>query len=254
MKISLKNVPVVDVHCHPYEANKEPYTIDEFVQTLSLAVIPNKIPDGYVRKDHDPYYGTNMWVQILMKRLANYYSCEPRLEAVVAERNARANDFGKYTRELFDDANLSGLIADFGYPSPMLSRKSYIELCGSRVWEIHRIEPVMVSLRQECATFGDFAQRYRHELRGALKRSDVVGLKSIIAYRSGLEISAMKEEEATAEYSEFQNNERAQVKALRDYCLHIAMEECTQAGKVMHIHTGSGMERLFFRKQAQAFY
>src|SRR5699024_2704153 len=30
------------------------------------------------------------------------------------------------------------------------------------------------------------------------------------------------------------------VKELRDYCIHVAMEECTKADKVLHIHTGVG--------------
>ncbi|WP_027415031.1 amidohydrolase family protein [Aneurinibacillus terranovensis] len=253
MKISLNHVPAVDVHCHPYEANQEPYTNDEFVRKLSLAVIPNKTPEDYVRKEKDPFQGTNMWMQILIKRLANYYSCEPTLEAVVAERNVRARNFRQYTRELFQDANLTGLIADFGYPTPMLDREAYVDLCGARIWEIHRIEPLMVRLRQECDTFGEFAERFRAELNEALKRHEVVGLKSIIAYRSGLEIAGKNETAALHQYAEFQDNERAEVKALRDFCLHIAMEECTRSEKVMHIHTGIGDGEVVLPKASPSF-
>ncbi|MFY0545638.1 amidohydrolase family protein [Brevibacillus sp. H7] len=251
--VSLKQSPAIDVHAHPYVANREPYTPEEFVRKLSLAVIPNRIPEHYVRVSKQPFPGSNMWVQILIQRLARYFSCESTLEAVVEHRNARAAKFQDYTRGLFRDANITGIVADFGYPTPMLSKKDYAELCGTRIWEVYRIEPVMVRLRQECASFGEFTERYRADLAAALKREGVVGLKTIIAYRSGLEILPMDEQAAAEDYPAFQADERAKAKALRDYCLHIAMEECTKAEKVMHIHTGIGDGDVVLPKASPSF-
>lgn len=172
--------------------------------------------------------------------MARYYSCEPYLEEVVEQRNARATNFKEYTQHLFQDVNLTGLVADFGYPTPMLNKNEFADLCGSRIWGIYRIEPVMVRLRSESKSFVEFIEKYRIDLREALKRSDVVGIKSIIAYRSGLEILSKNRNAAHEQWDEFQLDERAEVKALRDYCLHVAIEECTMVGKVVHIHTGVG--------------
>ncbi|MBP0723946.1 amidohydrolase family protein [Bacillus sp. RG28] len=253
MKITLKDCQSIDVHAHPYSANNQPYTPDEYVKKLSLAVIPNQIPQNYLWTKNQPYPGSNMWVQILLKRLANYFSCKPTLEEVVEHRNAKASDFKGFTRELFQEANITGIVADFGYPQPPLLKEDYADLSGVRLWEVFRIEPVMVRLSEENLSFGEFKEKYRAELSDALKKDCIVGLKSIIAYRSGLEISPMNESQASQEYEEFKKNTRAGVKSLRDYCLHIAMEECTYVEKVMHIHTGIGDGEVILPKASPSF-
>jgi len=239
-RVSLEACPAIDVHAHPYQPNMEPYTPEAFVRKLSLSVVPQQLPPDHVRLPGEPFPGTNMWVQILIRRMARFYSCAPDLETVVAERNRRATDFAAYTQALFRDARIDGVVADFGYPQPELNREVFAQLCGARLWEVCRIEPVMVRLRQACPHFGEFRERYRAELAMALKRAEVIGLKSIIAYRSGLAIGPMNERAAAEDYPAFQADERASAKALRDYCLHVALEECGRAGKAMHIHTGIG--------------
>jgi hypothetical protein len=176
-EISLRDIQAVDVHAHPYLANEQPYTTEAFIRKLSLSVLPEQMHKGQVASPHQPYPGSIMWMQILIRRLARYFACEPTLEVVVKQRNERAGDFQAYTRELFADAKITGVVADFGYPTPMLEKQAYTELCGARIWEIHRIEPVMVRLRKECASFGEFIEMYRADLRLALQRDDVVGLK-----------------------------------------------------------------------------
>ncbi|MGF9964179.1 amidohydrolase family protein [Bacillus rhizoplanae] len=252
-KVSLQHIHAIDVHAHPFVANQEPYTVEEFVRKLSLSVIPPSSINNYIQNKNQPFPGINMWVQILIQRLAKYFSCEPNLIDVVNNRNKYAGDFRGYTRNLFQDAKITGVVTDFGYPMPMLSKDEFADLCGSKIWEIHRIEPVMVHLCKECDRFEEFSERYRIDLRQALQKSDVIGLKSIIAYRSGLEISEMNEQMARDQYREFQTNDRAEVKAFRDYCLHIAMEECTAADKVMHIHTGIGDGEVVLPKASPSF-
>ncbi|MEI4828651.1 amidohydrolase family protein [Bacillus sp. FJAT-53711] len=252
-KVSLQHIHAIDVHAHPFVANQEPYTVEEFVRKLSLSVIPTRATNNYMQNKNQPFPGINMWVQILIQRLAKYFSCEPNLVEVVNNRNKYAGDFRRYTRNLFQDAKITGVVTDFGYPMPMLNKDEFADLCGSKIWEIHRIEPVMVHLRKECDRFEEFSERYRIDLRQALQKSDVIGLKSIIAYRSGLEISEMNEQMARDQYEEFQTNDRAEVKAFRDYCLHIAMEECTAADKVMHIHTGIGDGEVVLPKASPSF-
>ena len=252
-KVSLQHIHAIDVHAHPFVGNQEPYTVEEFVRKLSLSVIPTRATNNYMQNKNQPFPGINMWVQILIQRLAKYFSCEPNLVEVVNNRNKYAGDFRRYTRNLFQDAKITGVVTDFGYPMPMLSKDEFADLCGSKIWEIHRIEPVMVHLCKECDRFEEFSERYRIDLRQALQKSDVIGLKSIIAYRSGLEISEMNEQMARDQYEEFQTNDRAEVKAFRDYCLHIAMEECTAADKVMHIHTGIGDGEVVLPKASPSF-
>ncbi len=140
------------------------------------------------------------------------------------------------------------MLIDYGYPTPPIPKEKFKAITGIPAWEVYRIEPVMDRLREKYNHFSDFIEAYRHDLRSALERKRVVGLKSIIAYRSGLEIGPMDEKEAALQYDAFKENHRATVKALRDYCLHIAMEECTRTNKVMHIHTGIGDGEVLLHK------
>ncbi|MFD4820688.1 hypothetical protein [Peribacillus butanolivorans] len=79
MNVSLKEIHAIDVHAHPYLANTEPYTPEEFVRKLSLSVIPNQIPPHYKRVKKQPFPGSNMWVQILIQRLEKNFHVSQRL-------------------------------------------------------------------------------------------------------------------------------------------------------------------------------
>lgn len=141
---------------------------------------------------------------------------------------------------MYKEVQLEGLLVDYGYPSPAIPNKEFEQIVGFSTWEVYRIEPVMDKLRENCNRFTEFIEAYQSDIRNALKKNNVLGLKSIIAYRSGLEIGKIDEEKAEIQYEVYRKNHREAVKELRDYCLHIAMEECTRADKVMHIHTGVG--------------
>lgn len=248
MSVQLQSVKTIDVHTHPFLANPEPYNVEEFLRKLSLSVIPNMF-------QHNPNYGSprihpgmNMYMQITIQRLAKFFSCEPVIEEVVESRNKLAQDFSKYTRSLFQAVKLEGLLVDFGYPTPRIPQHDFNDITGVPSWEVYRIEPVMDRLRDECKSFSEFIEGYRADLRKALEQKTVVGLKSIIAYRSGLDIAEKNEGIAKDQFADFKENARARAKVFRDYCLHIAMEECTRVDKVMHIHTGVGDGEVVLQK------
>lgn len=252
-QVSLKGVKVVDVHAHPFKESEEAQSSVGFLRKLSLSVIPEMFSDLDGLDRHEPYPGSNMWIQILLRNMANYLGCEEDLESIVKARNEQSKDFEAYTRKLFNDVNLEGAIMDFGYPQPPLDREEFEELSGAKIWEISRIEPVMVSLAREYESFGLFISEYRKRLQEDLKKDHMVGLKTIIAYRSGLDVGEMDEAVAESEYGTFRKDTRARVKALRDYCFHIAMECCTEADKFMHIHTGIGDGEVVLPKASPSF-
>ncbi|RST60333.1 amidohydrolase [Siminovitchia terrae] len=252
-KIDLTSIKAVDVHCHPYIANEEPYSPEEYLRKLSLSVLPNMFKKAKEASSTKIFPGMNMYMQITIQRLARYFGCQPILEEVVARRNEEAKDFTAFTQNLFKNAKLEGMVVDFGYPTPPLSKDDYQRLTGVPIWEVYRIEPVMVRLRESHETFGAFIEAYREDLKEALNRKHVVGLKTIIAYRSGLEIGDKNEQMAKDQYEEFRLNDRARAKELRDYCLHVAMEECTNFNKVLHIHTGFGDGEVVLPKASPSF-
>ncbi|MCM3409515.1 amidohydrolase family protein [Metabacillus litoralis] len=251
-KVNLNNLKVIDVHCHPYHPITYHMEEDDFVRNLSLSVLPEMFVKQ-LNENLKPYPRTNMFVQIMIMKLANFFSCNPTLKDVLKSRNESSKNHQNYEKMLFDDANLSALLLDFSYPTPRVKREEFLNTTTIQKFEIYRIEPVMDRLREENEEFYNFIEAYREELRSSLKSKNILGLKSIIAYRSGLEVGMMDENAARNDYQEFQKNHRAVVKSLRDYCFHIAMEECNYADKVMHIHTGVGDGEVVLAKASPKF-
>jgi hypothetical protein len=251
-KVTLENIKAIDVHCHPYYPIDYSIEADEFVRNLSLSVLPEMFTKHTIEKNH-PYPRTNMFVQMMIMKLAEFFSCEPTLEEVLKQRNSRVTNYHSYVSSLFKDANLTGLLLDFSYPTPKINKDEFLPREAVSKFEIYRIEPVMDRLRVENESFDRFVDSYKADLTTALKFRHVLGLKSIIAYRSGLEIGVMDRNGAGEEYDDFKQSPRAVVKKLRDYCLHIAMEACTKAKKVMHIHTGFGDGEVVLSKASPKF-
>ena len=250
MRVNLQQVKTIDVHCHPFIENKKPFTEIEFLEHLSLAVVPNMFKE---KKNTDRLYpGMNMYMQITIQKLAQFFDCEPTVEQVVKKRNEHAKKFSTYTKNLFQDVSLEGLLVDFGYASEPIEKEEFDRLVGFHTLEVFRIEPLMDTLREQYTDFQQFIEVYQEKLRNELTKMHVLGLKSIIAYRSGLDIENKDKDAASKQYEAFRNDKRSKVKSLRDYCLHVAMEECHRANKVMHIHTGVGDGEVVLPKASQS--
>lgn len=251
-KVDLSNVKVVDAHTHPFTLNVNEENEISFLTKLSLSVAPNMF-NSIEEAKHKPLPNSNMWMQIVLRALSKKFNCEESIQEIVKRRNELTRDYSMYTKQLFEEVNLVAGIYDFGYPQPTLDVETFSKGTGLRIFEILRIEVVMIEQLALSTNFESFITNYRKALRGNLQREEVVGLKSIIAYRSGLEISAMNDNEAKVAFEKFSSNTRAAVKPLRDYCLHIAMEECDFANKVMHIHTGIGDGEVLMSKASPSF-
>ncbi|AXH99825.1 amidohydrolase [Sporosarcina sp. PTS2304] len=252
-KVKLTGVKVVDVHAHPFKEKLEAQSPVGFLRNLSLSVIPEMFSDLSEVEKNQPYPGSNMWIQRLLRGMSQYLNCNEDIEAIVHARNEQSKDFSAYTQKLFKDVNLQGAIMDFGYPQPPIDREDFEELCDIKVWEISRIEPLMVELSEDYESFEEFISLYRKRLQEDLCKEHVVGLKTIIAYRSGLDVEEIDESAATKEYETFKKDTRSAVKRLRDYCFHIAMECCTEADKFMHIHTGIGDGEVVLPKASPSY-
>lgn len=251
-KVDLSSVKVVDAHTHPFTLEVNQENESSFLTKLSLSVVPN-VFTSLEESKYKPLPNSNMWMQLVLRALSKKFNCEESIHEIVKHRNELTHDYSTYTKQLFEEVNLVAGIYDFGYPQPTLDAEKFSKATGIRIFKIHRIEVAMIEQLEHSTDFESFIANYRNDLKVNLQREEVLGLKSIIAYRSGLEIFEMNEKEAKEAYEEFSNNTRAAVKPLRDYCLHIAMEECELAQKVMHIHTGIGDGEVLMTKASPSF-
>ena len=170
--IDLTDIPVVDVHNHPY-ARKEKLTADEWVDATAFGGgSPEYLEDGGIPLNEG---SLNMLQQVkrdtlyfryVLRRLAEYFDCEPDVKAIVAARKASIEEKGYqgYTNHLLKAANITTLITDFGYPKPGPSVETFREDVGIEVVPIFRIEgPIKELLDSDCG-WSEFKRKYDQEI------------------------------------------------------------------------------------------
>lgn len=168
---------------------------------------------------------------------------------VIAHRNevSRENRRG-YIRDLIDDAGLEGLLVDFGYP---ITRKTltgqeigdfYEEVKGTEVHAIDRIEWAANAILKEEPSFDEFKRRLGEETSAMIRDRNLVGLKSVIAYLTGLEVSLLSPGEIRSGYYAYLANpdDRQAEKIIRDYTFLRGCEICSDHGIPLQVHTGLG--------------
>ena len=108
---------------------------------------------------------------------------------------------------------------------------------------IYRIEPLIVDLLKQDLSWSEFRQAFDDTISNALSSGGYVGVKSVIAYRTGLDISPLSRTPDQG-FQALDAIKRGlgggSMKKLRDHLLCRSLELCTEHGVPMQIHTGMG--------------
>lgn len=248
--IDTKSIPVIDVHCHPF-ANRGELNAEQFTDLVSfgggskkymaageLAVDDNLI-DELQRIKRDVLY-----FRYMVRQLAVFFDCPPDLELILAERKkAVEKDYTGYVKRLFNECGLTTLVTDFGYPEPPVSILQFTQEMPVAVAPIYRIEPLIVKLIETDCTWDEFKRLFDDTIANALEHEGYRGLKSILAYRTGLDVSPLSRtpDQGLLALDAIRRGLGGQaVKKLRDHLLCRAMELCMEYEAPMQIHTGMG--------------
>ena len=144
-------------------------------------------------------------------------------------------------------ANIDTLVIDAAYPpaSGCYVPERMGELGHCRVAKMLRLETLMQQLIVTYDDFDEVHERFSLEL-SHLHEHGYCALKSIVAYRTGLNISEWSKDEAVASFDEarqqaIQTGElRIAHKPLLDYLLHIAFHHASEQEIPVQFHTGYG--------------
>jgi uncharacterized protein len=148
---------------------------------------------------------------------------------------------------LLPAANIDTLVIDTGYPP---SEECYPlermgELGHCRIAKLLRLELLMQQLIVAHGDFDEVIERFSIEVSNVRARG-YCGLKSIVAYRTGLNVSQWTKDEAAASFTvarakAVQDGQlRIAHKPLLDYLLHIAFSKAAEQGLPVQFHTGYG--------------
>ena len=143
------------------------------------------------------------------------------LDVVSQVRSKRAErDLRGYVKDLFNDEEIRGLVMDGGYP-PLTNED--VKQIPATVTKIFRLDTFFKELLTAHKSFEELCAAYDLGIRDAVRNGGYVGLKSIIAYRTGLKIQRVEQTQAKEDFEQVENG-RAEaawfgpkVKRLRDF-------------------------------------
>jgi len=232
--LDLDAIPIVDNHCHSL-LRKQPPDDDAFRVHLTASYFPA------IARDHVP---TSLFYQWTIRELAALLDCEQTADAVHAARRERGLEW--LTREIVTRANFKTWLIDTGYGADTtFSLDELRSLAPCRIEEVLRLEPMIERLIVDSSSFDGFLDAFRAAIHG-LRDRGIVGMKSVIAYRSGLHVQDVDRDVAAAAFATVHDSAqrdgslRIESKPLLDHLIVIAVEESARQGVPIQFHTGLG--------------
>ncbi len=252
----IRPMPVADVHAHPYLA---PTPLDAATFTDRAAFGGGSeafltaggvtVTDA-IRADLQQTKRSTVYFQRLLHDTARFLACEPTFDAVLAARNARVTtpaDAQQYVSDLYADAGITTQMLDFGFPQPPLDLAEVRAStpASTQIIPIYRIEPLIADLlhNAQAYTWAEARQTYDDAITRAIRTDGYRGVKSIIAYRTGLAVSPLSrsDEQGRVAWDAIRRGVGDDpFRMLRDHLLCRALERCMDLDVPMQIHTGMG--------------
>ena len=233
--LNFTQVPVVDNHCHGVMRDEAFEDLTSWRQAFTESTDPG------MPRDH---VASTALYRRLVRTLADFLGCEPREEAVFAARTEK--DARELTSALLRAANVDTLLVDTGFPPPeeVLPVPEFGELGGCSAEPMLRLETLMEDLLAEHGSLAD-AQRALADALDDVRGQGYVALKSIVAYRTGLDVREWSREEAEESFCEYRRAAgagpaRLVHKPLLDTLLHVAFAQAAQQEIPVQFHVGYG--------------
>lgn len=187
-----------------------------------------------------------------VQQLSKLYGCEPTWESI--QRYRIAAGFDKYTDICFKAAGIECILMDDLLVSTgkvAIPYNWHDKLTTSKTRRIVRVESLAekIAERMENADLRIFVQSYLKSLIESARDPDVVGFKSAICYRTGLDIAVTIKERLDSRVEYFLDyitngkttgDWRLASKPLNDMVTNLAVQISGQYGKPIQFHTGLG--------------
>jgi uncharacterized protein len=234
--IDLSNVPLADNHCHGI------YQTQALADLTAWRRLFTESSDPGMQSTH---VATTLFYRRLMREMAAFFECEATEEAVLAAR--QQYDDQHLVRKFLQAANFDVLFVDKGYPPPemLLSDSMVSDLANCRVAPMLRVELLMQHLIAENGTLSAVVEALRAALND-VRGQGYVALKSIVAYRTGLNIRAWDIDDVEEAFAvarrevQERGSLRLAHKPLLDTLLLVTFAEAARQELPVQFHTGYG--------------
>ncbi len=247
--VDLTGSPVIDDHCHGFRAadlvGLDPLGWEDRLTMMGMCFLSSGQTDPALARQVTGLRDGTVFALTARRWLARRLGVEPEAHALAVARAAAIGaDPEGYCARLMAEQNITAVIADEGYPQPPVLRAEFEHSLGVPVHRVARIEPMIVDLQALDLGWRDFEAGFEARLEEAATDAHTVGFKSIIAYRTGLDVGAPTAAEAGQAYEKWRAagwpKDRGSGKVVRDYCLRATLRAARRHDLVMHLHCGGG--------------
>ena len=241
------HIPIIDHHAHSLYI-KQPQQTAEFLEFFS---------ESYNREIEQRHVPSSLFFQWGVRALAEFLGCAADLASVVAARNAIS--LPELTRRCVEDANITTWLIDYGFARDQLyAHEPLKQIAPLRIEKMLRIEPLIQDLIVASPDFETMLGRFQAEIKD-MRTKGWVALKSIIAYRTGLQVEPTPRAAAAAEWPQLKARAtrdgavRIDSKPMLDFLVFEAARAAHQQELPFQFHTGFGDPDLDIFKVNPAF-
>jgi hypothetical protein len=234
MALDFSAIPILDQHAHSL-LRRPPAKPRDWLKFFTESADPDII------SHHVPH---TLFFQFAVKALAGLLGCESKPESVLAERDKLGQQ--GWAERLIRDANITGMLMDYGFQSEgSYTHDELTKLLPCRVEPILRLETLAQQLILQHDTWDQVLEAFVAEVEGA-KKAGNVALKSIIAYRTGLNIREWPRSEVKAAFGPIKELARQQgqirlaTQPLNDTLVIHALDISERRRLPFQFHTGFG--------------
>ncbi|WP_242045501.1 MULTISPECIES: amidohydrolase family protein [unclassified Calothrix] len=228
--MNLADIPLIDQHAHnvlrPEVAARYPFAA--------------AFTEGYDEEIVNYHARHTLFYRRSLREIAALLECDATESAIAARRNNLGLE--KLTQLYFQAANLEAIYLDDGLETESILPISWHEKLIP-VRRILRLEVLAEQLIPQSEDFASFLARFHSEIDPP--PSGVIGFKSIVCYRTGLNVQPVTFELAASRFDEIKqqlNNQPLRLvdKPLIDFLLQQALLIAAKYRLPVQLHTGFG--------------
>jgi uncharacterized protein len=245
--LDLAGLEIVDAHTHPYRLDDLLAKGSEGFDTRMMFLGESFHSSSSVRADlwpvADAMTDSTVFALAMRRWLAAHLGCEPTREAVTSAREgALQADAVGYTKGLLDDAGVVAVLSDEGFPQPPIPAEDFTATIGVTVHRVSRLEPWVLQHRN--GSFEDLVSGVETEATDAAADPNCVAYKSVVAYRTGLDVGDPSSSDAAAAFDRWRSDDwdetREHAKPVRDFLIRRTLAVAKANDRPFHFHCGGG--------------
>lgn len=247
LSVDLSGAEIVDAHAHPYRPEVLLANGSEGFDTRAMFLGESFLSSSRIDRALWPLVdgltNSTMYGIALVHWLARHLGCEPTREAVTAARQvALQTDAAGYTRGLLEAAGVVAVLADEGFPQPPIPARDFARTIGVTVHRVARLEPWILQHRD--GSFDDLVSGVEATASEAASDPNCVAFKSIVAYRTGLDVGDPSPGEAEEAFERWKSDSwretRRDAKPVRDFLVRRTLRVAKANDRPFHFHCGGG--------------